>query len=75
MFDELVKKVEGTEEDARETVADLKEKPKKFRKEMEERTEKIVTGILKHLRVPTKGELEEIRGRLERLERPGEHKE
>jgi len=75
VFDELVKKGEVTEKEARETVADLKEKSKKFKKEMEERREKIVTGILRHLHVPTKVEMEEIRERLERLERPGEHKE
>ncbi|MDI6776165.1 MAG: hypothetical protein QMD03_02825 [Syntrophales bacterium] len=73
--DELVKKGEVTEKEARETVADLREKSKQFKKEMEERTEKIVTGILRHLNVPTKVELEEIKERLERLEKSGEHKE
>ena len=75
VIDELVKKGEITEKEARETVAGLKEKSKKFKKEMEERTEKIVTGILRHLNVPTKVELEEIKERLEKLEKSGEHRE
>ena len=75
VIDELLKKGEITEKEARETVADLRKKSKKFKKEMGERTEKIVTGILKHLNVPTKAELEEIKERLEKLEKSGEHGE
>ena len=73
--DELVKKGEITEKEARETVAYLKEKSKQLAKEMEGKTEKIVTGILKHLNVPTKAELEEIKKRLGKLEKSDKHKE
>lgn len=71
VVDELVKKGEITEKEARETVADMREKAKQFKEEMEERIEQIVTGILRHLNVPTKVELEEIKERLERLEKSG----
>ncbi|MFA4915278.1 MAG: hypothetical protein WC560_01225 [Syntrophales bacterium] len=75
VFNELVKKGEVTEKEAKETVVELKEKSKRFKEDMEERTEKIVTGILKRLKVTTQDELEEIRERLDKLEKAGEQKE
>jgi poly(hydroxyalkanoate) granule-associated protein len=70
MMDDLVKKGEMTEKEAREAVNEFVEKSKQARKDLEEKVEKIITGFLNRMNIPTRKELDEIKERLERLEKP-----
>jgi poly(hydroxyalkanoate) granule-associated protein len=69
MMDDLVKKGEMTEKEAREAVNEFVEKSKQARKDLEEKVEKIITGFLNRMNIPTRKELDEIKERLERLEK------
>jgi poly(hydroxyalkanoate) granule-associated protein len=69
IMDELVKKGEMTEKEAREAVSEFVEKSKQAKKDLEDKMEQTVTGLLKHLNIPTRKELEEIKERLARLEK------
>ena len=69
MMEDLVKKGEMTEKEARETVNEFVEKSKQARRDLEEKVEKTIVGILNRMNIPTRKELDEIRERLERLEK------
>ncbi len=69
MMDDLVKKGEMTEKEARETVNEFVEKSKQARRDLEEKVEKTITGFLNRMNIPTRKELDEIKERLERLEK------
>ncbi len=76
LFDELVKKGEISEKEAKETVSELLEKSKEIKNDMQDWVNKAVTAVLQRLQVPTREEIDEIRARLERLEKPrGEEKD
>ncbi|HVO68349.1 MAG TPA: phasin family protein [Syntrophales bacterium] len=69
MMDDLVKKGEMTEKEAREAVNEFVEKSKQARKDLEEKVEKTITGFLNRMNIPTRKELDEIKERLDRLEK------
>lgn len=69
LFDEMVKKGEISEKEAKETVSELLEKSKEMRTDMQDWVNKAVTSVLQRLQVPTRAEMDEIRARLERLEK------
>ena len=69
---ELVKKGEMSEKEGKQLVNDLMEKSKKMTREIETKTEEMVTSTLKRLNIPTRKELDELRERLDRLEKRGE---
>jgi len=75
MMDDLVKKGEMTEKEAREAVNEFVEKSKQAKRDLEEKVEKIITGFLNRMNLPTRKELDEIKERLERLEQTGSSKE
>jgi poly(hydroxyalkanoate) granule-associated protein len=70
--DELVKKGEMTEKEAREAVNEYVEKSKQAKKDLEGKMELWVTGFLNRMNIPTRKELDEIKERLARLEKAGE---
>ncbi len=72
IVDDLVKKGEMTEKEARETVNEFMEKSKQARRDMEGKMEQWVTGFLNRMNIPTRKELDEIKERLARLEKAGE---
>jgi poly(hydroxyalkanoate) granule-associated protein len=69
MMEDLVKKGEMTEKEALETVNEFVEKSKQARRDLEEKVEKTIVGFLNRMNIPTRKELDEIRERLERLEK------
>lgn len=68
-FEEMVKKGEISEKEAKDAVSDLLEKSKQLRKDLEEKTEKAVTSVLQRLQVPSRAEVEELKARIEQLEK------
>ncbi len=72
---EIVKKGDLTEKQGRELIQELKERSTKVRRELVEKIEKIVNDTLQKLNIPTRKEIEELRERIERLEKAGEKKE
>lgn len=71
MMDDLVKKGEMTEKEAREAVNEYVEKSKQAKKDLEEKVEQMITGLLNRMNIPTRKEIEEIKERLARLEKTG----
>jgi len=72
---EIVKKGDLTEKQGRELIQELKERSTKVRKELSEKIEKVVTETLQKLNIPTRKEIEELKTRIEQLEKAGEKKE
>ena len=68
---ELVKKGEMSEKEGKQLVNDLMEKSKKMTRDLETKTEEMVTTTLKRLNIPTRKELDELRERIEKLEKRG----
>ncbi len=66
---EIVKRGEISEKQGRELVQELKERAGKSRKELGERVEKMIEEALQKLKIPTRKEIEDLRARLERLEK------
>lgn len=69
---ELVKKGEMSETEGKQFVNDLVEKSKKVTRDIETKTEEMVTATLKRLNIPTRKELDDLRERIEKLEKRGE---
>jgi polyhydroxyalkanoate synthesis regulator phasin len=72
---EIVKKGQLTEKEGRELATELVEKSKKAKKELGEKVEKIINQTLEKLKIPSRKEIEELRARVERLEKEAEKKE
>ncbi|HRR41036.1 MAG TPA: phasin family protein [Syntrophales bacterium] len=66
---ELVKKGELSEKEGKELVNELLEKSKKIKEEWDKRVERAVTDALSRLSIPNKKELDELKMRVEALER------
>ena len=73
--DELVKKGELSENEARETLEDLKEKSQQVKKDWEEKIEEIIGRAMGRMNIPTRKELEELKTRLAKLEKSLKEKE
>jgi len=69
LIDELVKKGELSEKEARETLETLKDKSQRIREEWEKKIEGITDAAMKRMNIPTRKELEDLRERLARLEK------
>lgn len=69
---ELVKKGELSEKEGRELVRELMEKSKKVTRDLEAKTEEMVTATLQRLNIPTRKELDELKERVAKLEKRGE---
>ncbi len=72
--EEIVKKGELSETQGKEFIRDLKEISAKAKKETGERIEKRVNDTLRKLNIPTRREVEELKARIEELERATEKK-
>jgi polyhydroxyalkanoate synthesis regulator phasin len=73
--EEIVKKGEISEKQGKELIQDLKEKSGKAKKDFGERIDKVVNDTLQKLNIPTRTEVEELRARIEQLEKAAEKKE
>lgn len=74
-INEIVKKGDLTEKQGRELIQELKEKSTKAKKELAEKIEKVVNETLQKLHIPTRKEIEELKARIEQLEKAGEKRE
>ncbi len=72
--EEIVKKGELSETQGKEFIRDLKEISAKTKKEMGERIEKMMHEALRKLSIPTRKEVEELKARIEELEKAAEKK-
>ncbi len=72
---EIVKKGHLTEKEGKELIVDLVEKSKKARKDLGERVEGMVQDTLQRLKIPTRKEVDELKTRIEQLEKVLEKKE
>ncbi len=72
---EIVSRGHLTEKEGKELVADLVEKSKKARKDLGDKVEGMVHDTLQHLKIPTRKEMDELRARIEQLEKALEKKE
>lgn len=72
---EIVNKGDLTEKQGRELLQDLKKRSTKARKELGERIDKIVQDALSKLNMPTRAEIEELKARIEQLEKEAGKKE
>ncbi len=77
--DELVKRGEMSEKEAREALKEWIEKSKKARKDMEAKTESVVNSVvnnvLNRMNIPSRSELDELKERLAKLEQAKKSKE
>jgi len=67
-FDEMVKKGELTEKEAREAFNEWREKSRQAKKDLETRIEGAVNKVMARANIPTRQELEELKERLAKLE-------
>lgn len=72
---EIVNKGDLTEKQGKELVQELKEKSAKARKELGERIDKMINDTLQKLNIPTRKEVEELKARIEQLEKGAEKRE
>ena len=73
--EDLVKRGEMSEKEAREALKEWMEKSKQARKEMEEKTEAMVHKVMNRMNIPTRSELEDLKERLAKLEQAKKTKE
>ncbi len=72
---EIVNKGDLTEKQGKELLRELKEKSAKARKELGERIDKMINDTLQKLNIPTRKEVEELKARIEQLEKGAEKRE
>ena len=72
---ELIKKGQLSEKEGKELVTELIARSLTAKKELGEKIDNMITDALKRLNIPTRKDLEEIKARLERLEKGLEKKE
>jgi polyhydroxyalkanoate synthesis regulator phasin len=71
---EIVKLGQLSEKEGKELIDDLVEKSKKTRKDMSEWVEKTVHDTLESVKSPTRKEVEELKAKIEQLEKALEKK-
>ena len=72
---EIVKRGDITEKEGKELVDDLIEKSKKAKRDLGERIENAVQETLQRLKIPSRREVDELKTRIEQLEKALEKKE
>ena len=72
---EIVNRGHITEKEGKELVDDLIEKSKKAKKDLGERVENVVQETLQRLKIPSRREVDELKARIEQLEKAAEKKE
>lgn len=66
---EIVRKGELSEKQGRDLVQDLKERSGKARKDLGDRVEKMIEEALQKLKIPSRKEVDELKARIDRLEK------
>ena len=72
---EAVKKGQLSEKEGKELVAELIARSVSAKNELGEKIDKMISDTLQRLNIPTRKDLEEMKARLERLEKAAEKKE
>ena len=72
---EIIKKGQLSEKEGKELMADLVEQSKKAKRKLAEKVEKIINHTLQKMNIPSQKEMEDLRARVERLEKEAEKKE
>jgi poly(hydroxyalkanoate) granule-associated protein len=72
--DEMVRKGELSEKEGRDLLDDLIDRSKKARQDFEEGVGKAVAKALKKLNIPHRSDIDELRARIEELEKSKEDK-
>ncbi|MCX7816226.1 MAG: hypothetical protein N2317_01775 [Syntrophales bacterium] len=68
LVDELVKRGELSEKEAKETLEELREKSRQAKQEWEAKIENTIKKIMAKANIPTRKEIEELKERLTKLE-------
>ena len=66
---EIVRKGEISEKQGRDLVQDLKDRSGKARKDLGDRVEKMIEEALQKLKIPSREEIDELKARIDRLEK------
>ena len=66
---EIVRKGEISEKQGRELIQDLKDRSGKARKDLGDRVEKMIEEALQKLKIPTRKEVDDLKARVEALEK------
>ena len=66
---ELIKKGQLSEKEGKELAAELIARSLTAKKELGEKIDKIITDTLQRMNIPSRKDLEEVKARLERLEK------
>lgn len=66
---EIVSRGHITEKEGKDLIADLIEKSKKAKRELGERVENMVQDSLQRLKIPTRKEVEELKAKIEEIEK------
>jgi len=66
---EIVRKGEISEKQGRDLVQDLKDRSGKARKDLGDRVEKMIEEALQKLKIPSRKEIDELKARIDRLEK------
>jgi len=72
---EIVNRGHMSEKEGKEFIDDLIEKSKKAKKDLGERVENAVQDTLQRLKIPSRKEVDELKARIEQLEKASEKKE
>lgn len=72
---EIVNRGHMSEKEGKEFIDDLIEKSKKAKKDLGERVENAVQETLQRLKIPSREEVDELKARIEQLEKASEKKE
>ena len=66
---EIVRRGEISEKQGRELIQELKDRSGKARKDLGDRVEKMIEEALQRLKIPTRKEVDELKARIDRLEK------
>ena len=72
---EIIKKGQLSEKEGKELMADLVEQSKNAKRKLAEKVEKIINHTLQKMNIPNRKEMEELRARVEQLEKGTKKKE
>lgn len=70
LTDELVRRGEISEQEAREALTELKQKTQQAKEDWEEKIERSVKAMMKRMDIPSRQDLDELKERLAKLEHP-----
>jgi len=74
-IDELIKKGEISEKEGKEAIDELVEKSREVKKELTDKIENIVSDTLKKLNIPSREEFQELKDKVERMDKSPKSKE